>query len=277
MKNDFRSKNYDFMHGALGVELYFLKKGNIEIIKDVIDFLYNNAEKDYDRKVFKWKSVLSSKTNEVGYNIALSHGMAGIVLFLCRVIRTGYVDSKVLEMLNGSLNYLMSQEINDSLYGCLFPSQSIENSQPITGSRLAWCYGDIGIGYSIWYSGKTINDKNLEKKGLSILLNSSKRRSFSETHVFDAGICHGSAGLAMVFRRMYLETNNNDFMLTTKYWVEHSLSQAKYGNGLAGYKTFFIDNWIDDYSLITGISGIGLMYMSFLKNDKQQWDEIFLL
>jgi len=95
--------------------------------------------------------------------------------------------------------------------------------------------------------------------------------------IIDAGICHGSVGLAMIYRRMYIETDIEIFGEAVKYWIQVSLSFSKFDDGLAGYKSFYIDKWVNDYCLLSGIAGIGLMFISFLMDDNQKWDEIFLL
>jgi hypothetical protein len=95
--------------------------------------------------------------------------------------------------------------------------------------------------------------------------------------VFDAGICHGSAGIAMIYRRMFIDTKLDFFSCATKYWLNQTSNFSVFDDGLAGFKTCTGNNWENDYSLLTGISGIGLLFLSYLREDQQYWDEIFLL
>jgi hypothetical protein len=279
MKRDIQNQNYDFLHGALGVGVYFLKKKtNRQVIEELIDFLYNTAEKDVTNKVFKWKSVLNEKGDQMGYNISLSHGISSIVLFLSHAIESNIENDKLFELLQGAVNYLFSQEIDVQVHGSYFPSQSIENNtQTALRSRLAWCYGDLGVAFAIWYAGNVINRVEWKKKGLGILCHSTSRTSLFENNVFDAGVCHGAAGIAMIYRRMYIETKYDIFMSATNYWLNQALNFSKFDDGLAGYKSYIIGNWECDYSLLMGVSGIGLTFISYLMNDQQVWDEMFLL
>ena len=74
---DMQNLYYDFMHGALGSGLYFLKaKTNPEFLENMLDFLDQTAEKDTVKPVYKWKSPLGL-SREMGYNISLSHGISG--------------------------------------------------------------------------------------------------------------------------------------------------------------------------------------------------------
>lgn len=276
MRRDIQNEYYDFMHGALGVGLYFLKKKtNEENIQELIDFLYNTAEKDVVNKIFKWNSVIDEDVDLKGFNISMSHGMSSIVIFLSRAIKNNIKNQRLYELLEGSINYILSQELNIQEYGSFFPHYSKENF-PLK-SRLAWCYGDLGIAMALWIAGKTINNQIWMDKSLNIFLQTTTRIGGTDTNVVDAGICHGSVGIAMIYRRMYIETNLNEFIGAANYWIDQTLDHSQFNDGLAGYKTYVLNNWINDYSLLTGISGIGLSFISYLSDDLQCWDEILLL
>jgi lantibiotic modifying enzyme len=279
MRQDIQQARYDFMHGALGVGLYFLKKKTEQgVIQELINFLYNTADKGIDNKIFKWKSIINAEKNIVGYNIALSHGISSIIVFLSRVVKSGMVNEKISEMLSGAVNYVLSQQMDFRQCGSCFPSQSLENKNySIFKSRLAWCYGDLGVAMALSQAGKTTNNMEWQEKGLSIFLQSTQRLSVADSLVQDAGICHGSAGIAMIYNRMFLETRRNEFKEASNYWLGQTINFSQFSDGLVGYKTCRLDGWICDYSLLTGITGIGLVFLSCLKNDKQMWDEMVLL
>ncbi len=279
MKQDIRQQNYDFMHGALGVGLYFIRKRtNPKYIQELIDFLYYTAEKDLDNKIFKWESIIEPEKKLIGYNLALSHGIPSIIIFLSRIIKSEVSDKKVIEMLSGAVNYVMLQQKDFSEFGSCFPSYLLKDSQnPTSKSRLAWCYGDLGIGISLWQAGKALKKTEWKQKGVEILLQSTKRQNYSDTLVIDAGICHGSAGIAMIYNYMFYETHQQEFKEATVYWLAQTLNFSPFEDGLAGYKSFVKDKWECDYSLLTGISGIGLVLLSYLKDKQQAWDEMFLL
>ena len=135
----------------------------------------------------------------------------------------------------------------------------------------------LGIGLALWKAGKAIGNKDWKEKGLHILLHSTQRRIMSDTLVIDAEICHGSAGIALIFRRMYLDTTIEQFKDATDFWIRQTLRFSENKDGLAGFQTYMKGEWLGDYSLLTGISGIGLMLLSYLHEDEQKWDEMLLL
>jgi lantibiotic modifying enzyme len=281
MRHDIIEGYYDFMHGALGVGLYFLKRGDaVEYIRELIDFLYETAEKDRTGQTFKWESsVMKNESEHVPvYNLAMSHGMSSIIIFLSRIIKSGMTDDKITEMLTGAVNYILSQQKDFSKYGFCFPSYlPTDNSGSILRSRLAWCYGDLDVGIALLQAGKALHNTAWQKTGISVLLQSAKRLDLVENFVIDAEICHGSAGIAMIFRRMFLETNRNEFAEATRYWLNQTLNFSRFVDGPAGYKTFQFKEWKSTCSLLDGIAGIGLVMVSCLFDDRQNWDEMFLL
>jgi len=268
MRKNMSGEYFDFMHGALGVGLYFLKKRTgLEYIRELIDFLYATALKSDNNHIFKWESFVMDKDENfrTAYNFALSHGMSSIIIFLSRVINSGISDDRIIEMLSGSIDYFYSQEKDFLQFGSYFPSCIFKDSpEDISKSRLGWCYGDLGVGIALCQAGKAINKPKWKNKGLEILLQSTQRRNLNENFVRDAGICHGSAGIALIYRRLFLETHRDEFKEATDYWIQQTLNFSTFKDGLVGYKTLKKREGICDYSLLTGISGIGLVLLSYL-------------
>ena len=277
MKVDMEKNSYDYLHGPLGVALYFLKINSCNNeINLFIDYLYNIAEKDFNNHIFKWKSLLLP-IKKIGYNISLSHGIASLIIFFSRILKIGTKNPYVETMLHGAINYVLSQEIDFTLYGSFFPSWIIESSPP-EKSRLSWCYGDLGIAIALWQAGKATNNIKWKNKALTIFQKSTYRTDLMNERIIDAGLCHGTAGVSMIYRRMFLETEIEIFRNASKYWMEQTLNMAHFGDGLAGYKSFnSAGKWENDYSLLMGVTGIGLFINSYLRDDSQAWDEILLL
>lgn len=279
MLKDLNKGLYDFMHGGLGPAFYMLKISNKVVVKEVVDLLYDMAEKDSYTGVFKWRYLLD-KNSVCKYNISLSHGISSIIIFIVRVMKLcpNIERNKCEKMLSGAVNYIKSQEIDVSKYGSFYPAQSIFYSPELQlKSRLAWCYGDLGVAYALWLAGEVLNDQDVTAKALKVLLYSTKRITVNDTYIIDSCICHGSSGVALIFRHLYLKTGIFDFYKAMNYWINKTLQFAVFPNGLSGFMTYNSNNYCCDYSLLTGISGVGLVFLSYLENDNQPWDELFLL
>ena len=183
--------NYDFMHGALGIALHY--KTDPDFIETLVAWLNENANRD--KGFTKWPSILNDK-GKIGYNIALSHGMSSIILVLSRLYKSGIQQKQIKELVSSTIDYILSQELNRSIYGCCFPSQSTENGDEIYKSRLGWCYGDLGIAVALWQAGKIFNRQDWQDKAVDIMLFTTQRRDPKDNNIIDAGLCHGSSGVA---------------------------------------------------------------------------------
>ena len=271
--------DYDYLHGSLGVALYFLRKNpDHPFLREFIEFIYYTAEKEALNHTVKWKTPYG-RERVYDYHLSLSHGMTSMALFLCRLLKSeSFSESKdCVTMLEGCVNYILLQEIDHTRYVSYFPNTSLENNPSPVQSRLAWCFGDLGIAWALWQAGIAVNKRQWQDKAIEIMEHATRRVNWEQTLVNDCGLCHGSAGVAMLFRRFYLETREQIFYNAWVHWLDFTLNFKRFDDGLAGFKTVELQEWKDDMSLLTGISGIGLSLLSFIRDDLQELDELFLL
>lgn len=291
MKSDMEKGNYDYLHGAIGYAFYFynryrntksteLKTKYTKILLEFIDLLDGLSEKEGGNKL-KWESTLNIETGEKGYNLSLSHGMSSIVGILTKLYEFEDFKSKSHPLLLKSINYIRSHKIEGEDPYCLFPSWvKNEDNEKSGHSRMAWCYGDLGVGIRFWFAGKILNDDELKNEAISILKHASKRTSNDDSLVLDAGVCHGSYGNAQIFNRMYKETKEPLFKEAADFWIQHGLDSATHEGGYAGYKQWHgVDkNWSNELTLLEGIAGIGLTIIDQLSEDSNfTWDECLMI
>lgn len=219
-----KNGNYDFLHGGLGCGFYFLKRYENTSSKDLKNkyknYLYEcvGLLKDLSEATndtVKWESIIDIETKEKGYNLSLSHGMSSIVNFLSRLYHYDDFKDRVEGMLKGGVNYILSHKSEDKNSLSLFPNYIKLNEKVQRNSRLAWCYGDLGIGLSLWKASKALKDGVLEKESIDILKHTSGRRLPENTMVSDAGLCHGSFGNAQIFNYMFRQTKIEEFKNAT--------------------------------------------------------------
>ncbi|RPH33133.1 MAG: hypothetical protein EHM93_06270 [Bacteroidales bacterium] len=284
MTQDIQSRNFDYLHGALGFGLYFLsrlkERSNIEnyLIK-LVDELEKISTLDINDGI-KWPPLLINDDNKgVISNLSLSHGMASIVAFLSRVYRNNILKEKSYRLLNGAIIYILNNKLDLLNFHSCFPSMIFEVNKP-SSSRLAWCYGDLGIGISIYQAGIATDNNQWVNKGIEILLHSTKRINYNTTYVVDAGLCHGTAGIAHIYNRMYRYTKNSTFKEAADFWFLKTLEMANFEDGLAGYKAWRNKETggdLNEAGLLEGISGIGLALISYISDIDPAWDECLLL
>jgi hypothetical protein len=286
--NFMQSNTYDFLHGGVGVTLYFIKrvtkkKEMVSVLNKFVEDLEKMATKQDDGFI-KWLSPLGEENNpQYGYNISLSHGMASIVAILSKLHKKeGIVQEKTEKLLKGAVQYMLAQEIDKEKYGSYFPSVALESMPTIVKSRLAWCYGDLGISAALYQAGNVLQNQICINKALEILLYAAvHRKSLVDNSVWDAGLCHGTAGIGHIFYRMWWNTKLPEFKEAADYWFQETLKMATHKDGLAGFKTFEMPDgkptWVNKYGLLDGISGIGLALLTYYYEMEPEWDECLLL
>jgi len=279
MLKDMEKGNYDFLHGALGNALYLLSSSDMKNIlvnlKSLLEIL--DSKKQIEENCnYKWLTDLDQEGNLKGYNLGLSHGQTSIIMLLSLFYKYGINREKSLNLIQGAVRYLFQQELDIKKGVSYFPNWIIPG-EPIETSRLAWCYGDLGMGIALWQTAKIISDKNLEKGAIRILTHASYRRDLHENNVKDIGICHGIAGIAHIFNRMFQYTGIVDFKEAAKYWLYILLNDSTNSSELNTLQIKDGKQSIRKISLIEGISGNGLVLIAAISNKEPDWDRILLL
>jgi hypothetical protein len=97
--------------------------------------------------------------------------------------------------------------------------------------------------------------------------------------VVDAGLCHGSGGLALVFHRLWHATGEHGFADAARRWYAHTLALHRPGAGIAGFHSWLPaiapepGRWDADASFLTGAAGVGLALLAGL-GVEPAWDRL---
>ena len=280
---EMKKGNYDFLHGALGIILYFIsrmpKNENVlPVLQRFVVQLHELAE-NLSTEWINWVSVVDVEKRTKWVNISLSHGMSSLVVLLSKLYIIKGIDREmVTTLLQRWVNFISMQEIDKDRYGSFFSNYIIENQ--VSKSRLAWCYGDLGVSMALWQAGVALHNETWKNKALEVLLFAAeKRRDLNENFVIDAGLCHGASGIGHIFYRMWWNTRMPEFKKAADYWFEKTLKMATHTDGLAGYKSWHGEErgWLNDCGLLEGIAGIGLALLTYYHEVEPKWDECLLL
>jgi len=280
---------YDFLHGSIGVGYYFLKRYQNtqsavlktrykKILLRIVAALDESAQKDSETA--RWESFLIKEDGLRGFNLSLSHGISSIINFLSRLVIYDDFYTEVKDLLQQSVRYVLSLKSIDTSSTSAFPNWVTLESEKSDNTRLAWCYGDLGVGLSLWKAGKALNNISLSETAIAVLVHSTQRRDLAEAKVIDAGLCHGTFGIMHIYNYMYTETQEVAFKEAADFWMQEALNMAVHKNGHAGYmqwKAGETNGWKKESNLLEGIAGIGLSIISYLAPFDTQWDECLLM
>lgn len=267
-------QNLDFLHGATGIAFYFLervKAGDKEFYSYLSLFIKHLKEKSITKNdTITWEL----KTNKEKFNISLSHGMSSIIIFLCEAYGIDEkLDLDIIVLLKGASNYILKQKIDSEKYGSIFPNTSKQSIN--IKSRLAWCYGDLGVAIGLLKAAQTLNDDFLLNEVLQIFDFNLKRKDLDENYVYDTSICHGTSGISIIYKYVYNLYKNPQYLEASNYWKNKTLNLYEED------KIFYLVDRNkydkDRISFLEGKTGIalGILYAKYdINND---WLKFLLL
>lgn len=264
---------FEFLYGASGVGFYWLQRNNKRMIDNIVSALYKVKESDSLSGGYKWKMQSTKMDDRPDYNLSMSHGLVGMLLFLLRVFER-YGDDMAKEMLVSGVYYLLSHRNTEKASLSVFPSTA--DSDKAKQSRLGWCYGDLGCAYLLYEASTVCQRDDWKQIAIDIYRHASFRRTYETSMVSDAGLCHGSSGVAMMFRNIANNTIETEFKECADYWIKETLAHSRFTDGLAGYKSLYINSWYNDLSFLTGIPGIGLSLLSHIDSECKAADYFLL-
>jgi lantibiotic modifying enzyme len=282
MMRDIQNGHYDYLHGAVGHGIYFLSRlahrESEDYLIAFLDELEKRGIKNEDGGV-KWRSMVDYDREIEGFNLSLSHGLASIIAFLGRLYEAGIRRERAGNLLTGAVRYLLQQQLDTRTSRSIFPRYVCEQEPP-HDSRLAWCYGDLGIGMALWQAAQIVGNIDWQQQAVDILRHSTGRRDLAASRVKDACMCHGTAGIAHVFNRMHHYTGIEDFRESAVYWLRQTMEMARFDDGCAGFKLWHgkeTGGWAAEADLLTGAAGIGLTLLSAAAEIEPRWDRCLLL
>lgn len=259
---------WDILHGRLSISRYFMRRNLPEQVETSLRYLENIGRTVGDQIL--WEAENENYIKDFGkhYDCGYAHGMAGILYFVSKAYKHDISRKLCLKLANGIINFYAHNEQDVNLYGCYYPYRVLageKEAENNTFSRLAWCYGDLTVLYSLYYYYYTIDDA----AQMSIVLNKLKktvnRTDCEQNGVNDSMICHGSAGIAHIYNRLFYMTDIIEFKKASLYWlnVTANLELKQEGNRCFG--------------LLEGTLGVGLVILSFFDSSHMDWDEVIML
>ena len=281
---------YDYLHGGVGVALYWLERETgADYLKQVVYLLHKHAIEDSNG--IYWINVdlgkfYQEQIVQKQINFSLSHGISSIIYLLTQIHARGIETELCEKMILGAIQFIRNHPC-DPKEICSFPSSlnvDDEGNYSIgKPSRLAWCYGDLGMSVILLQAGMHLGNDDITSFAKEIALKTLKRKSLEASEVKDAGICHGIFGNALIYKKLFDYTNDNDFMEAYKHWFDLGKKYLKEENPLATY-TFLNpqEKGNSPDSLLIGTTGIAFSVFELLNapsktKDVPHWDRIFLL
>jgi len=250
------SRYFDLIAGAAG---HYLALGacdlgepasaELEYLSAVVDRLERNG----------WRSLTdyygaSGPVEISATNLGISHGISGIGSALA-VSRRSEREGDVAERIG---DVLLKSTVK-TLWGRQWPAMIVEGEDATPG-RMAWCYGTPGTAIALWNIGvRTKRDdfKSLALETMKIALQVPR----ASWLVSDFGVCHGLAGLALLFMLIGSESACEE-LVAAAHNMTVELVDAFREDMPLGYRSDYNGEQFDGPGLLDGAAGVGLSLLT---------------
>jgi class I lanthipeptide synthase len=280
--------DYDLIVGLAGLGVYALERlprpEAAECLRRLLDRLEELAERSprgitwFTPPELLWEGHLIGAPNGY-YNLGLAHGVPGVIAVLAEMVGAGVEVERSRRLLEGAVSWLLAQQ-EDGSAGFLFPGV-IGPGVKVHQSRLAWCYGDPGVAAALFLAGRRAGEPAWERAALAVAREAA-RRPPEHSGIFDAGLCHGSAGLGHLFNRLYQASGEEELAAAARFWYRHALDFRRPGEGVGGYRSWEPETldgefqWLARPGFLTGAAGIGLALLAAISEVEPMWDRLLL-
>jgi lantibiotic modifying enzyme len=268
----------DLINGAAGVGCYALCREQPAAMAHLVEHLISrlDALRVEQAQGITWRIVHPQsdpqRTEGAGLlNLGVAHGVPGILLFLAGAVRAGVLRASTL--LEGAVAWMMKQDGSGNL-GARYAHWVSEGSES-PSSPVAWCYGDLGVSMAMLQAAQATGRESWRAFALELARNAARHRG-AVARVVDAGLCHGAAGNALMFRRWHQTTGLPVFEQASNYWYAQTLEMRHTSEGLAGFRTWMKTpcgpGWRSMPGMLTGAAGIGLALLDLELPRGSGWD-----
>ncbi|MEZ4903722.1 MAG: lanthionine synthetase C family protein [Spirosomataceae bacterium] len=270
--------NFDYLHGGLGSFLYFLERTPSLQVTNYIEQLVEQLSAvaiRFPNGDITWRFDnfgIRDPEAPVLYNLGLSHGTASIVSILSLFYEKGYARTRCQELIEGTLQWMW--RVRNKSAESVFPN-TVNNSPVDQESRLAWCYGDLGIANTFWLAGEKLKNNKWKEIAQQTILHSISR-SESSALIFDAAFCHGSAGIAYIFRKFAQRISEPRLSEAADFWLQKTIAFALPVKASDVFLSYHNKEMVSNLSILDGEASIGMMLLSEM-GISTTWDRFLLL
>ncbi len=279
---------YDLVSGLCGIGVYGLERVNRAVGRDlvaaVVARLAERAEArdggitwhTPPRHLAEWARPAHPNGY---YNCGVAHGVPAVIAVLAGACAAEIAVAEARPLLDGAVRWLARQADDGVL---AYPCWIADGKR--MPARLGWCYGDAGIAATLLAAGNAVEEAawieaalTLGRRAAALGRDEAAARRLA---VHDSGLCHGSAGLALVFHRLWQQANEPVFADAARWWYGRVLADHRPGRGIGGYQMWAAPgnderyDFADDDTLLSGATGVGLALLAGAGSIEPAWDRL---
>jgi hypothetical protein len=277
---------YDLCGGLVGIGVYLLARLPNATAVSGLTLIFDQLRKRMVRcwPGFTWHTPpgLLSPTERDRfpggyYDLGVAHGVPGIIYIIEEIRASECILKPKRHIVRMAIEWLLARQ---RLYaaGSRYAKHYVKGQEG-EDSPLGWCYGDLGIAAVLHHVDSRISTP-LCRHCCSELLDRCLAWPDGKTGAREACLCHGAAGVAHIFNRLYQKGGDARYKEASCRWFEQVLSMRAPGAGVGGYTA--VDSQHDGIplsssSFLTGSVGIGLALLAAIVPWEPQWDRLLLI
>jgi len=290
-RDDRWSASYDLIVGLTGLGVYALQRlprpVATECLRQVVERLHDCARRD-EHGLYWWTppAEILDEEDRKRYasgraDLGVAHGVAGPIALLGGICGAGVEQATARTLLEGAVSWLLAHSVPTAA-GPTFPVWVAPAFQP-SPARCAWCYGDPGIAAALMLAARGVGDAGWEQAAVALACRAAERPA-SATGVVNANFCHGAAGLAHVYNRMYQASGEPTLGRGAMFWLERTLGFYRQARDAGG--SWVQGNWDPGrrerwtwtgIELVEGAAGVALVLLAAATSVEPTWDRMFLV
>ncbi|WP_282031305.1 lanthionine synthetase LanC family protein [Winogradskyella eximia] len=268
--DDVKDKNYDLLHGAIGISLYFVERYQAAdndraklILDNYFDQLISDLTNHFD-DVVRTKEIDGTQV----YYFGIAHGVSGLINHIIFLSNTLTKNTNAIHaVLKRLVEFLETFKTNETFK---YPNYHLIDKKASVQSRLSWCQGDMGIGNALINYGEFIMDDELKNEGIT-LIRDAMEVPFNHTEINDFGICHGSSGVLLQYS-LFLQKLELEEDEIISFWKQKIIEQTK---TYTKFKAFLRKEFVNETNILEGASGLALTLLTVNKEINTNWLKCF--
>lgn len=277
--------NFDLVSGLAGIALYAIERwprpSARHLLESVVERLDADAVELGDAIVWPTlPSLLPEHQRRVApsgyYNLGVAHGMPSVALILAQAVALGIKRARAGELLHGTVRWIIAQR---TLSGRL-PSWIAIGGGPAHECREAWCYGGLGASVVLLNVARLAGVAAWEDIALDMARVEAAQPK-PDMVPNDACVCHGTAGNAHLYGRLYACTADEQFKAAARVLLLHTIKAFNRDVGMGGFlfrkpskvRPFDLA-WKPDGSFLSGAAGVGLVLLAASGTSEPTWDRL---
>ncbi len=287
-QDELSRNNFDYFYGAIGLLFYLNEVDASTEVAHIVDLLYEHGEASN----FSFYNNVDDVYSQ-GINFGFAHGTLAIIAVLINIWSKGIKKKKVKKLVVGATDMLLQfkrgnidpSKINimhDNFdYPSVFPYNIItknrnqmvkpnaDDSVYHFTNRLGWCNSDLSRLFLLYKVGASFNIQNYTNIADEIADEVINRKLYKDTAISDGYICHGSSGVAHIYKKIFNITHQSRFKEAYEYWVGVTLEYME-----KEIKKYHSDK---DLDVLTGWLGPLFVLSAYQEEEYKGWDTMFLL